>query len=488
VNQPSSNSEQQPTSPQPRIDQHSSGNFTGVQQGAIGNNISQVVDNSTKNYHNIYLALQDEDLEPLSLSGKILCYFKVLVFLVITLVFWVFFGIFTNFPFPYRQAIELMLCCFKGTVASKVNTLQKRLQKEDINDQSIEQLNNLDFQCNLYLGILKYLGTSKAESHERLAQTIQALKQNKIVLQNKIKPNQPQKYKIVTKVKDSFESITLSRAERDLRKIESILDEVTRAIRNNDPSETILQDTIDRLSKETTWRAGKISPSRIGILYGIKALLMEASKKEISNLEEHELNALINDLKKQKNTLSMELKEVQNDYELAQQKFRNYVDEHNSLSSLLYEYESNLSSLTEQLKNYVDISQSKQNQINTLNSQLNKANYDIKELHAQKNVLSQKINCLNQDINQKQAEINQLTRQLIQYSNMRIAEGKYIGNIKEKNSRYHFNPKCPDWKMLVAEYVLRLDDSPNRNIVSSNNSRIFIKHHLKKCKNCSQLN
>ncbi|MFM6402343.1 MAG: hypothetical protein ACKPFF_37165, partial [Planktothrix sp.] len=86
---------------------------------------------------------------------------------------------------------------------------------------------------------------------------------------------------------------------------------------------------------------------------------MEASKKEISNLEEHELNALINDLKKQKNTLSMELKEVQNDYELAQQKFRNYVDEHNSLSSLLYEYESNLSSLTEQLKNYVDISQSK---------------------------------------------------------------------------------------------------------------------------------
>ncbi|MFM6400575.1 coiled-coil domain-containing protein, partial [Planktothrix sp.] len=132
--------------------------------------------------------------------------------------------------------------------------------------------------------------------------------------------------------------------------------------------------------------------------------------------------------------------------------------------------------------------QSKQNQINTLNSQLNKANYDIKELHAQKNVLSQKINCLNQDINQKQAEINQLTRQLIQYSNMRIAEGKYIGNIKEKNSRYHFNPKCPDWKMLVAEYVLRLDDSPNRNIVSSNNSRIFIKHHLKKCKNCSQLN
>lgn len=111
MSQSSSNSEQQPENPQPRIDQDSSGNPVGGQQAAIGDGNFQYQDNSTTN---IYLDLQDEDLEPLSLWGKVLSYFKVFIFLLIILIFWVFFGIFTNFPFPYSQAIDLMLCCFKS--------------------------------------------------------------------------------------------------------------------------------------------------------------------------------------------------------------------------------------------------------------------------------------------------------------------------------------------------------------------------------------
>ena len=172
MNQSPLDSEQPSESLQPKITQSSTGALGG-QQAAYGNNNFQHQDN--RQTHIYYLDLQDKDLEPLSIWGKILSYFKVFVFIVTTLIFWVFFGLFTSFPFPYGQAIDLMLCCFKGTVASKVNRLQKRLQSEDINSQSIQRLNKLDFQARLHLGVLEHLGANDAESHERLAKTIETL-------------------------------------------------------------------------------------------------------------------------------------------------------------------------------------------------------------------------------------------------------------------------------------------------------------------------
>jgi predicted nuclease with TOPRIM domain len=487
VSQSSSNSEQQPENPQPRIDQDSSGNSSGGQQAAIGDGNFQYQDNRTTN--NIYLDLQDEDLEPLSLWGKVLSYFKVFIFLVITLIFWTFFGIFTSFPFPYGQAIDLMLCCFKGTVASKVNRLQKRLpQSENLSSQSVQKLNNCDFQVRLYLGVLKYLGRNKAESHERLAKTIESLKHKKSELQDEIRPRQPQNYRTVTRIQDFLESMTLSRAERDLIQIESILNEVTWAIKNNYPSETIVQDTIDRLSRETTRRADKISPFRIGVLYRIEALLREVSDKEISNLGESELNELnkkiISGLKEEKDTLSRELSRVRDENYIAQQRLRDYLEELGRLNSILDERESDLSKLRENLRDYAEANQSKQFEINNLNSELIRVDEELGKLQAQKSFFSEQIHRLNQDVHQKQARIEQLTNQLNQYSQIRTLKGRYIGNLSDTKSKYHFNQKCNHWKMLVGEYVLKLDVS--RKIASSDTPTLFIREGLGECDICAE--
>lgn len=485
MSQSSSNSEQQPESPQQRIDQRSSGNSVGGQQAANGDGNFQYQDNRTTN---IYLDLQDEDLEPLSLWGKIISYFKVFIFLVIILIFWVFFGIFTSFPFPYGQAIDLIFCCFKGTVASKVNRLQKRLQSENIDSRSVQKLNNFDFQVRLHLGVLKHLGANKAESHERLAKTIESLKQKKSELQDELKPRQPKKYRIVTRFQDFFESITLSSAERDLIQIETILNEVTWAIRNNYPSETIVQDTIDRLSRETTRRADKISPFRIGVLYRIEALLREVSDKEISNLGESELNELnkkiISGLKEEKDTFSRELSQVRDDNYIAQQRLRDYLEELGRLNSRLDEREFELSKLREKLRGYADANQSKQIEINTLNLELTRVNEELIKLQAQKNSFSEQINRLNQDVHQKQARIEQLTNQLNQYSQIRTLKGIYIGNLSDTKSKYHFNQKCNHWKMLVGEYVLKLDVS--RKIASSDTPTLFIREGLGECDICAE--
>ncbi|MCY7272745.1 MAG: hypothetical protein LH702_03090 [Phormidesmis sp. CAN_BIN44] len=475
-------SEQQSESLQPKITQSSSGNLGG-QQASYGNNNSQYQDNRQTH---IYLDLQDKNLEPLTVWGKILSYLKVFAFIVATLIFWVFFGLFTSFPFPYGQAIDLMLCCFKGTVASKVNRLQKRLQLENIDSQSIQRLNKFDFQARLYLEVLECLGANDAESHERLAKTIETLKRKKDELQNELKPRQLRKYRIVNRVQDFFDSVTLSQAERDLIQIESIIDEVTLTVRKNLPSEKIVQDTVYELSRAITRRADKTSPSRIGTLYRIEDLLRAVSDKEIYNLEESELENLnrriISELKEEKSALSEEIKRLQGENNTVQQELITYLEELGKLNITVNERKTHLSSLQEKIKNYAEANQEQKTQINTMNLELTRANEEIKELQSQRNYFSKQISSLEQNIRQKQFDINKLNSSLKQYSEVRILEGQYIGNLSDEDSKYHFDQKCNHWKMLVGEYVLGLD--PSRDIVSSNTPARF-SGQLGECNRCA---
>ncbi|WP_143162108.1 hypothetical protein [Phormidesmis priestleyi] len=360
------------------------------------------------------------------------------------------------------------------------------MQSEDINSQSIQRLNKLDFQAHLHLGVLEHLGANGTESHERLAKTIETLKQKKGKLQNEINPRQPRKYRIVNRVQDFFDSITLSQPEKDLIQIESVIDEVILAVRSNYPSETIVQDTIYRLSQEITRRADKTSPSRIGTLYRIEDLLRAVSEKEVSNLEESELENLnrkiISELKEEKSALSKTITRLQDENDTVRQKLANYLEELDTLNITVDERESRLLKLQEKIRDYAAANQGQQAQINTLNLELTRANEDLKELKFQRSSFNKTISSLNQDIRQKQSSIEQLDSSLKQYSKVRILEGKYIGNLSDRSSKYHFDQKCNHWKMLVGEYVLRLD--PSRNIVSSN-TPIRFSGQLGECDRCA---
>lgn len=491
MSEPSSNSEQQPESPLSRINQHSGGDSRGGQQAAIGDNINQSQDNSTHfnifNFFN-YDELQDKDLEPLSLQGKILSYFGVFVVLALTLVFWFFFGLFINFPFPYHQVIELIISCFRGNVGPKINRLQRELQSKSIDSESIKELTEIDFQARLYLLVLERLGADKAESHERLAKTIEVLRQTRSRLQERIKPQQPKEYQAATRAQDFVESITLSQTAKDLIEIEAILNEVASSIRNDYPSETIIKDTIIRLSEKITCRASRISPSRLGTLYRIQALLSEVADKNISNLEETELNdinrRIISDLQEQKNTLSRKLEELLSKHDTAEQRLENYSEELHSLNNLIDEREADLLKLQEKLKNYSEINRNKQEKINQFNTKLIEYNEKIRELQTQKITLIEKINQLNKDLHQKQTRIDQLSSQLNRYSEIRIPKGRYIGNLSAGNTKYHFNPKCPTWKMLVGDYVLKLDLDASRGIVTSDTPTFFT-GKLEECSTCA---
>lgn len=339
--------------------------------------------------------------------------------------------------------------------------------------------------------ILERLGTSKVESHTAIAQTMEALKHRRIEIADELEPLKPDNYRILDKLqnkaKDFFGFLPSIRANRDFTQIEKIINELILITQNSDPSETIIQDVLGELYSKISQNANKISPAKLGVVYRIFNLLYSISRKEISQIDSSELDRLnkdrINELKTQKDILSREFNKLLTEKYVKEEKLEKYSKTLNSLNNTIFEHESEIKKLCEEIEKYIQSDRIKQNQINSLNSRLNELNKKLFELQTRKEAWVGKQSQLLQELNQKQNKISLLNNQLNKYSQIRIPEGDYIGNVSNKSTKYHFKRKCPDWKMLVGEYVLNLDDS--KEIVSSNNPDIFIKAGLTKCKDCS---
>jgi uncharacterized coiled-coil DUF342 family protein len=386
----------------------------------------------------------------------------------------------------------LILSCFRGTVAAKANNLQKQLQRTEFvsqldNQQQIQKLNNLDAQAWLYIGILERLSTNKAGSNIRIAKTIEALKQKKSEVLDELEPRRPEKYRTLARVQKFLETITLSKAQKDFIEIEEIINRLIWTVKNSQPSETIIQGLIERLSIETVRKSDRISPDRLRLMYKIAELMNDISMKEISQFSNSQLEdinkSIINELNTQKNILSKGFNKLLKEKHEMQERIETYSESLNRLNRAISERESELKVLREELEKYTRLNRDTQNQISNLNRELVTINQKLLNLESQKDSLRGRINQLTQDIIYKQNEIDTLNNKLNKYSQIKILKGEYIGNLSNKTTKYHFNQKCPDWKMLVGEYVLRLDGS--REIISSNSPTVFITQGLEACDVCS---
>lgn len=413
----------------------------GGQQAAAGDGNFQYQDNSTHNYFVNLPNFRKQDLESLDLFEKLINYVKVLFFLISTLVFWSLFGLFSTFPFPTNECIELISCCFKGSVTSKVNEFKNKALLSYTETRSIKELNNFDFQIRLYLGVLGNFDSSNPEGNAKIARFIEALNQQKYRLEKQIKPGA---YQRVFDHQETFEGVTLGKIKQDLFKLEVILDESIDIIRENPPSEEIILEVADVILRKALDAAGEVSPSRLSILLGINALLKEMSYKDMSNLNDYERN---NAKRGVIDNLREEIRKISGDN-----------------------------------KRYSEGTQRKEAEIKFLHSELDVANSRVGELYGQRRDLGDEIKKLNHAVFDKQLQIDQLHEKNEKISRMRVPKGQYIGNLSDKDAKYHFNEKCPHWKMLVAEYVLRLGASQDREIVTSDNLAIF--EGMDSCEGC----
>ena len=313
------------------------------------------------------------------------------------------------------------------------------------------------------------------------------MRQKRVEIENELEPRRPEKYrtleKLKNKAKDVFSFLPSIQAQKDFEQIDKIVNEIIWYTKNNRPSETIIKNILEEVTIKIASNSKKISPVRLGVIYKIQELLYSISQKELSNLDKSELEQLnediLNEIKSQRDILSIEFNKLLKERYAKQQELEEYSKNQREFKQKISELKAEILELQTKIRQYIQSDRTKQSKINKLNSNLNK-------LKKQKEYWTEKKNQLLQKLDQQNNRITQLEKKLEKYSQIRILEGKYIGNISNRNSKYHFNKRCNHWKMLVGEYVLKLDDS--REISSSISSDIFVREGLGKCEVCADKN
>ncbi|MGC1308897.1 MAG: hypothetical protein WA885_16845 [Phormidesmis sp.] len=221
---------------------------------------------------------------------------KVTVFLAGALLFWTVFGWSADYSFPFGQAIELMLSCFKGTVSGKVNKLQKQLQRTEIisqpaNGQQVQKLNNLESQAWLYEGVLDRLSSNSLINHRKVAQTLEALEYKRAEILQELEPRKPKRYLFFSSIQKSVRALIASQAAKDHEQLQKIVDSLILFTAEKQPSQTVLSEVVDKLGSKIAEKSNEISPYRLRLAYKIESLIEILSTKLILDSFDHKTDS-----------------------------------------------------------------------------------------------------------------------------------------------------------------------------------------------------
>lgn len=402
-------------------------------------------------------------------------------------------------------------------------------------------MNDLDAQAQLYIGIFDRLRIKDSISRERVFKTVLALQTKRDEILRQLEPNRPKSYRILAKIQQDITNSFRMNSLDDYRKIDRLFINLTEIINHSKESDT-KESLTNKISQEISKVAKTISPSRVRLIYQLEDLskyLLAWSDKAI---EESSHEDSIDNLRRERNELANSFNKLfieswNKDQEVAKksQTIGNLEDTINRLCS-------QTSSAKQELNQALDLSHQKQAQLDT-------ANKHIDDLRAENSNLQYKVNTLNHQIEQllkKQSTFEQQTQKLYQqlreangksYSSSsslselqaqllqvrqerdrlksqikdlrdqintlvderfagstilgerrRSLSGKYIGNLSDPRTKYHFNVDCPNWWSLIGQYLYGgKANGSGKEIVSSDSSRPFREAGLLACEKCREL-
>lgn len=364
-------------------------------------------------------------------------YIKVIFFLVCSLLFWITFGWLADYSFPFGQALELLLACFKGTVSAKINSLQQQLQRTDIvsqpdNQKQIQKLNNLESQAWLYEGVLERLAEDSALNHEKIARTLEALEYKRNEILQELEPRKPQKYRILERIQDSARYLLANQAEKDYERLERMITNLVIFTRTRKPSQIIFSEVIGRLASEIAQSANQISPYRLRLAYKIDDLLKLLSAKLVLGTDNSltdntyqelvkELRSRITLLSNQFNSLLISEQENTNELNKRIQEIYSLTKNISDLHKLLSDKETELSGLRQNTRHLTELIQAKQSEIDKLQNSISDLQRDIQS--------STEID------NGKQARIDYLQNLVLQLNQQKAELQKRIQDITDDAQR-----------------------------------------------------
>lgn len=371
------------------------------------------------------------------------------MFLIGSLLFWIFFGWLADYSFPFGQAIDICVACFRGTLASKVNSLQQKFQSIDIvsqpdNQQQVKKLTNLESQAWLYKGVLERLGEFPSTNHERIARTLEALESKRNQILRELVPIRPQKYKFFADVQKSARIFVArfsldGQAAEDYEQLDRLVTNLVLFAKSRQPSQIILSEVIERIDILIARNNNQISPYRLRLAYKVEDLIKVLSAKLVlgvgSPRTDSTYQAHINELRSRINLLSQQFNNLLRSRQENSNKLNRSVQKISNLNR-------NISDLERDIQTAQELDQRRQTQINNLRNQLSQ-----KELELQ----------------QQRIELNNLRTQRSQIN-------------RSQPSRPTYKPPQPSVKPIVTKRRVSVEEYQK---IFNKNDYVYVKAHYR---------
>jgi DNA repair exonuclease SbcCD ATPase subunit len=381
------------------------------------------------------------------------------MFLIGAVLFWAASGWIAGYPFPMGQGFDLMQACFVGSIPTKVNDLQKKLQNIDVfsqpdNNNQVRKLSILESQAWLYRGILERLGSDPLANHEKVAKTIEALEFKRHEFLRELEPRRPVNYRILSEIQDSARELLASQAEKDFEQLQKIFTNLVLFSRDRNPSQIILSEIIGKLSEEILESSNQISPYRLRLALRADELLRIISDKLIFNADNpistSNYQSIINELRSRLSLLSNE--------------FNNLLEENSDNKNKLFQRNSEIGTLTRNISSLSRELSNRDSDISKLRANVELYSENSRDFRKKENELKSRIQTLQNELKRERHKNQDIENDLESLKSRISIESKQKLNLQEKLEL--LSERLESQEVMISQLSEQVNSSSSEDKIS----------------------
>ncbi|MBE9109923.1 hypothetical protein IQ273_10940 [Nodosilinea sp. LEGE 07298] len=407
-----------------------------------------------------------------------------------------------KYALPFEEILQLVLSCLTGSFPKTFNKLQFNLQDSPMprkakNIKDLNKLNKLGAQYNLYLGILERLEVEDVGSRERISRTAETFKRkNRLVGQRIRKSGRIPNIRFMSMQQKAIDFLSFG-LTADYRSLESLISEVVEVVEYKDILGS--SEVSRQVNKLISAKRDVVSSSGINAVDNFKYIFdilnFGSNQVETPTGDVFSSRGNLRNLFAENERLSNLVDSLTQNNERLRENFNNRDKELNELRNLIFSRDKELDELRKRAaqvgqpeSEFPEVISRKENEYRKLEAKFRQRQGDLDSITLQAQAMSEQIRKLLQEKEDLKQQLNELITDRFAEAGLgksnQSLNGKFIGNIGNPQTKYHFSPNCPDWWALVGQYLYGKGVGDKR-IISSESPNFFEIKGLDPCIKCS---
>lgn len=429
--------------------------------------------NARKYEYNYYCGLTPKDLKRIGFWG----YWRVAIFLFAILFFWIFCGWLADYSLPFGEVSQILASCFSGGMPERFIKFQSEFQREDISNFTSQDVVKSYSKAQVSLGILSRLNLENPEARIRAGSTAVKIKLKQGEIDKLSKQHPRSRSRHFCQLQKSFSKLFESGLSRDYTQLSLVLKEIEDISLQVKDLRLSKDFAVKKIQQQINAAKNQFDPIRFDILLNLESSIDNFLALDFqSNPQQNSLDKRLNEVIDQRDRLSQYIDRLQL--------------ENRQLSSDLNYYKKTVKDLEDKIK-ILSLSLKKaESEIKRLDISQGEALDRVGEekrvnriLTEEKDRLIRKVRELENAIEKKRkesVELNKKLNELVEKSfsgmspgkKLRALEGRFIGNIANPGSKFHFDFDCPHYWSYVGQYLYSSDPRSNSILTCDNSSRL----------------